>query len=133
MEIKRHIKNAGILVVVFVVAVIVFSYFTNRGNDNMTADMGAATFPQITFSCGEYTVNTLSGYAEEMEITSVRDVITPVTKGRLEANILAYDNKINSIRYRVYTLDGAEELKNDKITKPEKSVILSLEEEGLLE
>lgn len=133
MDIKKHLKNAGILAVVFVVAVIGFSYFTNRDNDNMTADLGAATFPQIAFSCGEYTVNTLSGYAKEMEITSVRDTITPVTKGCLEVNILAYENKINSIRYTVYTLDGEEELKNDKITKPEKSMILNFEEEGLLE
>ena len=50
LTLKKRLKNAGILTAVFIVAVIIFSYVTNKGNDNMTADMGAATFPQISFS-----------------------------------------------------------------------------------
>ena len=53
LTLKKRLKNAGILTAVFIVAVIIFSYVTNKGNDNMTADMGAATFPQISFSYGE--------------------------------------------------------------------------------
>ena len=133
MELKKCLKNAGILIAVFIIAVIVFSYFTNKGNDNMTADMGAATFPQITFSYGGYSLNTLSGYSEKREITSVRDTITPVSGERLDAEIDAYDNKINSIRYTIYSLDGMKELKDDKITKPEKNVTLNLDGEGVLD
>ena len=59
LTLKKRLKNAGILTAVFIVAVIIFSYVTNKGNDNMTADMGAATFPQISFSYGEYKINTL--------------------------------------------------------------------------
>ena len=58
LTLKKRLKNAGILTAVFIVAVIIFSYVTNKGNDNMTADMGAATFPQISFSYGEYKINT---------------------------------------------------------------------------
>ena len=57
MKIKRRWKirliNAGILTGVFLAAVIFFSYLTNNGNDSMTADMGAATYPQVSFSCDE--------------------------------------------------------------------------------
>ena len=42
LTLKKRLKNAGILTAVFIVAVIIFSYVTNKGNDNMTADMGAA-------------------------------------------------------------------------------------------
>ena len=42
---KRRLIHAGILAAVFVAAVIVFSYVTNRGNNNMTADLGTATLP----------------------------------------------------------------------------------------
>ena len=101
MELKKRLRNAGILVAVFIVAVIVFSYFTNKGNDNMTADMGTATFPQVTFSYEGYSLNTLSGYSEKREITSVRDSITPVSGERLDVEIETYDNKINSTS-RVY-------------------------------
>ena len=54
MNIKNKLKEAGILIGVFIVAVLVFSYFTNKGNDNMTADIGTATFPKIGFDCGGY-------------------------------------------------------------------------------
>ena len=59
LTLKKRLKNAGILTAVFIVAVIIFSYVTNKGNDNMTADMGAATFPQISFSYGEYEILSL--------------------------------------------------------------------------
>ena len=46
LTLKKRLINVGVLSAVFIVAVIIFSYVTNKGNDNMTADMGAATFPQ---------------------------------------------------------------------------------------
>ena len=53
LTLKKRLINVGVLSAVFIVAVIIFSYVTNKGNDNMTADMGAATFPQISFSYGD--------------------------------------------------------------------------------
>lgn len=37
---KEKVKRAGILTFVFLIAVIVFSFLTNQGNADMTADMG---------------------------------------------------------------------------------------------
>ena len=54
LTLKKRLINVGVLSAVFIVAVIIFSYVTNKGNDNMTADMGAATFPQISLSYGDY-------------------------------------------------------------------------------
>ena len=49
MDWKKKLSDAGILILVFIAAVIGFSFYTNKGNANMTADMGAATYPQISF------------------------------------------------------------------------------------
>ena len=49
LTLKKRLINVGVLSAVFIVAVIIFSYVTNKGNDNMTADMGAATFPHSHF------------------------------------------------------------------------------------
>ena len=51
---KKHLINAGILTAVFIAAVILFSYLTNRGNNNMTADLGGATLPSESFSFEVY-------------------------------------------------------------------------------
>ena len=71
MSWKRRLKDTAILVLVFIAAMIGFSYYTNKGNDNMTADMGSATYPQISFSYNGYSVNILSGYARVMDISAV--------------------------------------------------------------
>ena len=87
LTLKKRLINVGVLSAVFIVAVIIFSYVTNKGNDNMTADMGAATFSQISFSYGDYKINTLTGYAKRMDVSSMHNTITPVADQSLDVNI----------------------------------------------
>lgn len=111
MSWKKRFKDTAILILIFIIAVIGFSYYTNKGNDNMTADMGSATYPQISFSYNGYTLNMLGGYARVMDISTMRDVITPVNGGLVEGSVHAYDNEIKKAVYTVYTTDGREKLK----------------------
>lgn len=133
MNIKNKLKEAGILIGVFIVAVLVFSYFTNKGNDNMTTDIGTATFPKIGFDCGGYGINAVPGYAQSMDIPTIRDTITPVLSGKLNVEINAYENAISSMEYKVYSLDGTEALLEKKIKKPGKTEMLDLNKSGLLD
>ena len=127
MKIKKRLIEGGVLAVIFVVAVAVFSFLTNKGNDSMTADMSSATLPQVSFAYNGYNLNVLPGYVEEMEITSMRDTITPVTNDKLTVNISDYGNEIKSLDYQVYTLDGKKQLKEGVVKKPGESVDLDLE------
>ena len=63
MILKKRIRDGIILAGVFIMAVLVFSYLTNKGDDSMTADLGSATFPQISFDCDGFGVNAVPGYA----------------------------------------------------------------------
>ena len=110
MNWMKKLRDTSILVLVFIVAVIGFSYYTNKGNDNMTADIGSATYPQISFSYNGYVLNTLSGFARAMDITAIRDTITPVNGQRVEGNIQAYENQIKKADFTIYTLDGKEKM-----------------------
>ena len=132
MRLKNRLIDAGILIAVFIVAVIAFSYFTNKGNNNMTADMGAATYPQVSFSYNGFNLNTLTGYAKEMDIPAMRDTATPVTDQKVDVGIQAYENKVSSVNYIVYTLDGKEELKKEKVKKPGEEFSIDLSAEGLM-
>ena len=123
----KKLRDGAILVLVFIVAVIGFSYYTNKGNDNMTADMGAATFPQISFSYNGYVVNTLSGFIRAMDITAMRDTITPVDAGRVEGTIQAYENKIKKADYTVYSLDGKEKLREGELDRNGENFTLQLD------
>lgn len=129
---KRWIER-GILAVIFVVAVIFFSFLTNRGDENTTVGLDGATYPQISFVTNGYYVNELSGYAKEMDIPGLRDTITPVTNGQITAIIDAYDQEITDLKYYVYTLDGQELLYENEIQLPESTLTLSFAGEGLLD
>ena len=43
---KKIAIKTGVLTTVFILAVIVSSYVTNRGNTDMSADMGGATLQE---------------------------------------------------------------------------------------
>lgn len=133
MKWKNRLIEIVILAVIFVIAVLGFSYYTNKGSDNMTADMGTATYPQVSFSYEGYALNTLSGYAKKMDIPAMRDTITPVANQRLHVEIQAYDNVFQSAGYVVYSLDGKKQLKKRTIEKPGEELTIELNEEGLLE
>ena len=92
----------------------------------MTTDMGAATRPQIAFSYNGYSLNDLPGYKNEMDLTGVRDSITPVSNGQLQVTIKAYENVIDSLDYTVYSIDGKEKLLEQKVKKPGENATLEV-------
>lgn len=132
MKWKKRLIHGGVLAAVFILAVGIFGYMTNKKNDNMTADMGAATRPQVNFSYNGYAVNDLPAYKNEMDITAIRDTVTPVTNGQAEMHIKAYEQQIASVTYIVYTLDGQEKLAENVVNDPGEAVTLTLDNEGLL-
>lgn len=112
---KEKVKRAGILTFVFLIAVIIFSFLTNQGNADMTADMGGATLPRIQIVSGEYEINPLVGYVSEMNVGKMRSTITPVDfqSGitlRIEEGVLP----IKALTYEVCSSDGKEILYKEK-------------------
>lgn len=114
---------------VFLLAIVVFEYFTNKGNENMTADMGAATYPQVAFSYHGYGLNVLPGYATKRDMTAIRETITPIQDGKLDVRIEPYEAKIRQISYTVYSLDGKEKIEQGSIEAPENRIQIKMEGE----
>lgn len=132
MKKKKRWIEAGILAVIFVVAVVIFSFLTNRGNENTTAGLDGASCPQVFFEVSDYNINYLEGYAKEMDVTTLRDTITPVIRGRLNAQIDAGEGVVTGIDYEVYSLDGKEKLHEDTISEPPAEIQLRFSEGDLL-
>ena len=106
---KKRIRKAGILLVVFVAAIFVSSLFMNSGVDDQIIDLGDPTLPRISFQKEGRTVNALAGYVNEMDVTAMRDTITPLeANGTLQIQIEEFGNKITGVEYKVYSLNGEE-------------------------
>lgn len=129
---KHILIRIGILTAVFIVAVIGFSYLTNRENTDMTADIQSATLPVVSYISGETTINQLMGYVEEMDVPSMRDTITPVSNQKLRMMIKDYGTKVNSFTYELYTLDGKKSLMKEKVKEIGEEITLHFDGENLL-
>ena len=136
---KKKIISGITLAAVFITALVCFSFVLNKGSDATTADMGGAELPRISFYIEGQQINSLSGYTEDMEVTTMRDTIIPIEVGTtVDAMISEHTDKITSLSYEVCTLDGSKVLKKEKLKKVSDTISLDLgdtlkeEEERLL-
>lgn len=130
--IKKVVARGGILTAVFILAVVVFSYLTNQGNTSMSADMGAALLPRISFETEGYGVNSLPAYEEDMEITSVRDTVTLVSDGSLELHVDHLGENKAKMTYQIYTLEGSECLYNETVKTVSQTQKINFDTSGIL-
>lgn len=106
----------GILILIFLAAVLVSSLVMNQGTDDQTISLGEPTLPTISTIVDDNEVNMLAGYTTEMNITAMRDTITPVAATRtLQINIYNYGEQINGISYEAYSLDGKDCYLKEKV------------------
>lgn len=113
---KKRLIKAGILAGVFLIAIIVSSLLTNRGTADLTVDLSQPTLPRISFTVQGKNVNALAGHVDEMDITAMRDTITPMEEnGTLQMAVDADGNEIQAIHYEVYSLDGVDIYKKDEV------------------
>lgn len=116
---KRKAIKVGVLTLVFLIALVISSMVINKGTEDTIIDMGAPTLPRISFVTDGKEVNHLFGYVQDMDITAMRDTIVPLeVGGGLAMNVETYGNKISSIRYEAWSMDGKNKLKEGDVDVP---------------
>lgn len=123
--------------ITFFVAIIIFGIFTNRGNMDMTAEMGNATLPLVYLEVADRQVNCLEGYKEPMQTAYVQNCITPIPKDRT-LNITLQENglKINAVEYELRSIDGQrliEKTTVEELEHKENKIFATLKFKDLLE
>ena len=131
--IKKIAVRASVLTAVFIMAVIVFSYLTNRGNTDMSSDMDGATLPRISFVTEGYEINSIPGYKNDMEIPSMRDTLTPVENREIELHLEKYDTQVQKMTWQVFTLDGEKCLQQETLKEIGDVETLKLKGDGILD
>ena len=113
MRSKGYHISKGILRIiycggVFILSLFVLSSFMNRGNTDMTTEMPDATFPLVHFLCDGMRFNGMHGYAQEMDVSKVREHITPLPENRkLEFVVDTYGTEMERISFKLRSLrDG---------------------------
>lgn len=110
-----------ILLIIFVGSVVVFSRMINQVTPDVAETMENATFPLVYMQKDGTNFNCLHGYAKEMDVSYIRDGITPLDSNReLDIQIQAFNTTIDSVSYEVLSLDGTQSLEQTKVVKLQK-------------
>lgn len=115
---KNIIIRIVVLLLVFIAAIFGIAKFMNRGTAETTREMKTATLPVVYMKNETIQLNGLHGYVQPMELSAMRDTLTPLTSERiLDIQIETYGVPIDDIYFEVLSLDGKESLENTKVTK----------------
>lgn len=124
---KERTIRIIVLSVVFVLAIIVFSFLTNRGSVSLTADMSLATLPTVSFKVAGKEANVLVGHKRDMNPAAVRDTISVYDDAeKLEMMIHHNDESVDSISYEIYSVNGEEKLYQESLDKVKETVKLKM-------
>lgn len=134
---KTIIKSVYALVV-FLLALFFIDHITNKGNMDITTEMSEATFSVVHVMRNEEKINSLYGYAQEMDSRFQCETITPVDKENRQLTFLvdAYGNQISGVSYEVRSVDGerlVEDTVVDDFVQNDDEVKISVVLKDLLE
>lgn len=114
---RKGVIKAIVLSILFVAAVVAFSFMTNQTNEDLTIKMADATLPVITLYHENTAVNELHGYVSEMDAAYMRDTITPISEDRkLPVKIRTYQTPVDTISYEIRSLDAERLIANADVT-----------------
>ena len=118
---KRILKKAGILLLVFLVGVIGTALLLNSESTDDRSDFNDAAFPEVMIDMEGTLINRMYGYAEPMQADFTRDSVTPLdTTKKLTFKVNPYNSDVTSFSYEIRTSDGSKVLENKKIKNLQK-------------
>ncbi len=131
---KKTVIKGVYLTVIFLAALFGVSAVMNKGNTDMTVEMGEASFPVITMRIGEYQVNRLHGYAKDMDTSYLRDTLLPIGSRRnVSFTVDTYGKEIEALSFEVRSINGerlveSTEIENYKETEGQLECEITLKD-----
>ena len=105
-KLKRRAIKLSVTFVLFLITLFVSNILLNRGNTDMTAEMGRATLPIVYMNVNDEYINPLHGFTTEMEGNYLRGPITPLMANRsVSFRADLYDAVIAKVSYEVRPVD----------------------------
>lgn len=104
---KKTLLMGTVFILVFIISLFIISGIMNKGNTDMTVEMGAATQPLVYIEKNGMKINAMRGYRSEMECSYMRDSITILPADRtLSIVVEKYNCNIEGISFEVRSVDG---------------------------
>lgn len=114
---KKILIRTGVLLLLFVGSVAGFAVLINNESKMRTEDMSPATLPLVYMVYKNVEMNPLHGYTQPMQVTAVRDTLTPISTERdMSIKVQTFGEDVRDIYFEVISADGKTSLENTKVT-----------------
>lgn len=106
----------GVIAATFVIAMIFFTIYLNQGTTDMTVEMKEATLPLAEIIINNEKVNEMHGYTRKMDVSTIRDSITPIGENRaLSFVVEKFGQDISAVSFEVRSTDGERLIENTQV------------------
>jgi hypothetical protein len=114
---KKIALRILLLFAIFIGSLIIFMLMLNRHDSFSTKSMAEATLPVLYMNEDGVTVNRMYGYRQEVNETSLRDSLTPVSFDRnLTVEIQSKDIEVKGAGYQVTLLEDGSLVENGRLS-----------------
>lgn len=115
---RKALIKITVVLATFIAAVLITSSLVNLDSVDMTSDMGQATLPVVTTQYNGIDINRMYGYVKDMDLSCMRDSITPLMSGRrMKLDIDTYGATVLGIAYEVRAVDSGRLIEDTTIEK----------------
>ncbi len=116
-NLKRRAIKLGVTFVLFLISLFTSNVLLNRGNTDMTSEMGKATLPIVYMNVNDEYINPLHGYTAEMEGNYLRGPITPLMANRsVTFKAELYDAVIAKVSYELRPVDMSRLIEDTEVS-----------------
>lgn len=114
---NRNWIRRGIIAIVFIVSLLIFSVVLNQGNTDMTMEMAPASLPVASIIIDDYKINEMHGYSQRMDAATIRESLTPIREDRkVSFQIEMYGQELEELRFEVRSVDGERLIEDTRVT-----------------
>lgn len=115
---RKALIKITVVLATFIAAVLITSSLVNLDSVDMTSDMAQATLPVVTTQYNGIDINRMYGYVKDMDLSCMRDSITPLMSGRrMKLDIDTYGATVLGIAYEVRAVDSGRLIEDTTIEK----------------
>lgn len=101
------LAKAIVMVIVFVVTIYFANMFENRSYKNLAAEMEEAELPLAYVSNGDSLLNCMHGYTGDVDLTLLRDSITPIDENKsIQVKVGNATGYADSYSYEIRSISG---------------------------
>lgn len=114
---KNAFFRGVVMVIVFIATVLLVNRINNTGIDNLTAEMDQPTLPLAYIKYDDQLINCMHGYKSNVDISLLRDTITPLDKEKkIEVWVDQGKKKVDGLTYELRAIEDNSLVEEGEIT-----------------